>query len=73
MPKVFTAFGQIDNAWSRRYEGTGLGIPLAKAMIELHDGTLGISSSVGSGTVVTVMLPRERVLRGNLRLAATSG
>jgi signal transduction histidine kinase len=72
MPKVFTAFGQIDNAWSRRYEGTGLGIPLAKAMIELHDGTLTIASNVGSGTVVTVKLPRERVLRGNLRLAATS-
>ncbi|MGH6928885.1 MAG: ATP-binding protein, partial [Dongiaceae bacterium] len=61
------------NAWSRRYEGTGLGIPLAKAMIELHDGMLTISSNVGSGTIVTVKLPRERVLRGNLRLAATSG
>jgi signal transduction histidine kinase len=73
MPKVFTAFGQIDNAWSRRYEGTGLGIPLAKAMIELHDGALTIASNVGSGTIVTVKLPRERVLRGNLRLAATSG
>ncbi len=73
MPKVFTAFGQIDNAWSRRYEGTGLGIPLAKAMIELHDGALTIASNVGSGTVVTVKLPRERVLRGNLRLAASSG
>jgi signal transduction histidine kinase len=73
MPKVFTAFGQIDNAWSRRYEGSGLGIPLAKAMIELHDGSLTIASNVGSGTVVTVKLPRERVLRGNLRLAASSG
>jgi two-component system cell cycle sensor histidine kinase PleC len=72
MPKVFSAFGQIDNAWSRRYEGTGLGIPLAKAMIELHGGMLTISSNVGSGTTVTVKLPRERVLRGNLRLAATS-
>jgi signal transduction histidine kinase len=73
MPKVFSAFGQIDNAWSRRYEGTGLGIPLAKAMVELHDGSLTISSNVGSGTAVIVKLPRERVLRGNLRLAATSG
>ena len=73
MPKVFSAFGKIDNAWSRRYEGTGLGIPLAKAMVELHDGSLTISSNVGSGTVVVVKLPRERVLRGNLRLAATSG
>ena len=72
MPKVFTAFGQIDNAWSRRYEGTGLGIPLAKAMIELHDGMLSIASNVGSGTIVTVKLPRERVLRGNLRLATSA-
>ena len=41
--------------------------------VELHDGSLTISSNVGSGTVVVVKLPRERVLRGNLRLAATSG
>jgi len=70
MPKVFSAFGQVDNAWTRRHEGTGLGIPLAKAMIELHGGELQIASKVGSGTSVTVKLPRERVLRGNLRLAA---
>ncbi len=71
MPKVFSAFGQVDNAWTRRHEGTGLGIPLAKAMIELHGGTLTIDSKIASGTVVEVRLPRERVLRGNLRLAAT--
>jgi len=70
MPKVFSAFGQVDNAWTRRHEGSGLGIPLAKAMIELHGGELQIASKVGSGTSVTVKLPRERVLRGNLRLAA---
>ncbi len=56
-----------------RAEGTGLGIPLAKAMVELHDGSLTISSNVGSGTAVVVKLPRDRVLRVNLRLAATSG
>jgi signal transduction histidine kinase len=71
MPKVFSAFGQVDNAWTRRHEGTGLGIPLAKAMIELHGGSLDITSRVGEGTAVTITLPRVRVLRGNLRLAAS--
>jgi two-component system cell cycle sensor histidine kinase PleC len=70
LPRVFSAFGQVDNAWTRRHEGTGLGIPLAKAMVELHGGTLSIKSEIGAGTSVEVKLPRERVLRGNLRLAA---
>ncbi|MGH6932360.1 MAG: ATP-binding response regulator [Dongiaceae bacterium] len=73
LPKVYSAFGQVDNAWTRHHEGTGLGIPLAKAMIELHGGALNIKSDLGVGTTVEVKLPRERVLRGNLRLAAVAG
>ncbi len=73
MPKVFAAFGQVDNAWTRRHEGAGLGIPLAKAMVELHGGQLNVESNVGTGTVVTLRLPRDRVLRGNVRLAVVGG
>jgi signal transduction histidine kinase len=40
-------------------------------MIELHGGNLDITSRVGEGTAVTITLPRVRVLRGNLRLAAS--
>ena len=72
--RAMEPFGQVfDQSENAKQQGTGLGLPLAKAMVELHDGTLTISSNVGSGTAVIVRLPRERVLRGNLRLAATSG
>jgi nitrogen fixation/metabolism regulation signal transduction histidine kinase len=43
-------------------EGTGLGLPLAKSLIELHGGSLDIASSPGVGTTVSIRLPRERVL-----------
>jgi signal transduction histidine kinase len=56
------AFGQIDSALSRKHEGTGLGLPLAKHLAELHGGTLTISSRENVGTTVTVLLPGERIL-----------
>jgi len=55
-------FRQVDNALSRRYEGTGLGLPLAQRLTELHGGTLRIESTPGQGTTVTVFLPPERML-----------
>jgi len=55
-------FRQVDNALSRRYEGTGLGLPLAQRLTELHGGRLQIDSTPGQGTTVTVFLPPERVL-----------
>jgi signal transduction histidine kinase len=55
-------FGQVDNGLARRYEGTGLGLPLTKRLVELHDGTLTIDSALGRGTTVTVLLPAERVV-----------
>ena len=55
-------FGQVDNRLARRYEGTGLGLPLVKRLVELHDGTLAIDSTLGRGTTVTVLLPADRVI-----------
>ncbi len=55
-------FGQVESALARRYQGTGLGLPLARELIELHDGALRIESTFGRGTTVTVTLPPERVL-----------
>lgn len=54
-------FGQIDNRLSRRFEGAGLGLPLAKHFVELHGGTLEIESKRDCGTKVTVTFPVERV------------
>ena len=55
-------FRQIDAALSRRFDGTGLGLPLAKALIELHGGRLEIESTPGVGTTVVVLLPIERAM-----------
>jgi two-component system cell cycle sensor histidine kinase PleC len=54
-------FGQVDNSLTRRYEGTGLGLPLAIQLAELHGGTLTVESAPGRGTTVTVRFPCERV------------
>jgi len=62
LPKVFDAFVQVDDALNRRYEGTGLGVPIALALTELHDGSLNIESALGIGTTVNVILPRSRVI-----------
>ncbi|WP_189045101.1 PAS domain-containing sensor histidine kinase [Aliidongia dinghuensis] len=55
-------FRQVDRALSRRYEGTGLGLPLAQRLAELHGGRLEIDSVPGEGTRVTILIPPERVL-----------
>jgi signal transduction histidine kinase len=59
---ALTAFGQVGNALSRKYDGTGLGLPLAKAIVELHRGVLDIVSEPSRGTTVTVRLPLRRDL-----------
>jgi PAS domain S-box-containing protein len=55
-------FGQVDGRLNRKYEGTGLGLPLSRALVELHGGRLAIDSTVGVGTTVTVRLPAARVV-----------
>ncbi len=57
-------FGQVSKPSDNR-GGTGLGLPLAKAMAELHGGTLELQSEFGKGTRVIIELPPERVVRDN--------
>jgi len=64
-------FQQIDHSLARRYEGMGLGLSLAKALAEMHQGALTIDSCPSMGTTVTVTLPSRRVVAGfNPALAA---
>ena len=60
---AFSKFRQVDSALNRKYEGTGLGLPLTKALTELHGGSLDIESALGVGTTVTVRLPAARTVR----------
>ena len=60
---VLEPFGQVNDPKYSSGQGTGLGLPLAKAMVELHGGKLAIESDVGQGTKVFLDLPVERILR----------
>jgi signal transduction histidine kinase len=60
--KVMTSFGQVESKTSRKYEGSGLGLPLAKHLVELHGGRLTVESQVNVGTTVTVILSADRVV-----------
>jgi len=55
-------FGQVDNAISKKYAGTGLGLPLAKTLVMLHGGRLDIASIKGAGTTIAACLPPERIV-----------
>jgi signal transduction histidine kinase len=68
MPRALERFGQVDSTLARKYEGTGLGLPLSKRLAELHGATLDIESRVSVGTTITVIFPAERVL-GDRRAA----
>ena len=60
MAIALAPFGQVDSSLARRYDGVGLGLPLTKRLLELHDGTLEIISEPGRGTEVTALLPPAR-------------
>ena len=52
--KAFQSFGQVDSGLNRKYEGTGLGLPLTKKLVELHNASIELTSEVGKGTTVKV-------------------
>ena len=62
IPLALQAFGQVESSHAREYGGTGLGLPLCRSLVELHGGTLELQSEERRGTVVTVRLPRARLV-----------
>jgi signal transduction histidine kinase len=60
--RVLEAFEQVDSSLSRRHQGTGLGLPLVRAMVELHGGTLELKSALGLGTKARITFPPVRVV-----------
>ncbi len=63
-------FRQLDGSLARRFEGAGLGLSIAKALVELHGGTLSIKSFVGRGTTVTIALPPARTCKRDISAVA---
>jgi signal transduction histidine kinase len=61
LERIMLPFAQADTGLNRKYEGTGLGLPLTKAFVEMHGGTLALYSELGRGTTATVELPAKRV------------
>ncbi len=55
--RIMQPFGQVESAYSRRYGGTGLGLPIARSLVELHGGRMSLDSTPGQGTIVEVVLP----------------
>jgi len=62
IPKAMASFGQVDSKISRNHEGTGLGLPLTKHLVELHGGALTLESEMNVGTTVTITLPSQRIV-----------
>ena len=62
LEKAMAPFGQVDSTMARKYEGTGLGLPLTKRLVELHDGWMELDSAPGEGTTALVTFPGARVV-----------
>ncbi|MDX1422370.1 MAG: ATP-binding protein [Kiloniellales bacterium] len=60
--RVLTPFCQVESSLSRNYQGTGLGLPLTKSFVEMHDGSFHLTSRLGEGTQATLRFPAKRVL-----------
>jgi signal transduction histidine kinase len=69
IPKVLMPFEVVESALTRRYKGTGLGLPLAKSLVEMHDGALTLESSPGDGTTVAILLPAARIIHPSVARA----
>jgi hypothetical protein len=65
---AFERFSQADGGLARRHEGSGLGLPLARKLAELHGGSLTLQSEKGRGTTATVLLPPSRVVSAEPKL-----
>ena len=75
---IFEEFRQVENSFSRQYQGTGLGLALSRSLVELHGGRLWVESELGLGSTFTFSIPlvppdHAKVNEETLYLAPTNG
>ncbi len=68
---LFEKFQQLENVRQRKYQGTGLGLALTKQLVELHGGSIKVSSEVGVGSVFTVRIPQQAATLASPELRPT--
>lgn len=71
IPKALAMFSQLDNGLSRKHEGTGLGLPIVKSLMQLHGGSLKLESELGKGTMAELRFPAART-RSRLKGASAA-
>jgi signal transduction histidine kinase len=64
---ALTPFGMVASAFNRRYQGTGLGLPIVASLAKLHGATLDIQSEPGAGTTIALTFPASRIVVGRAR------
>jgi signal transduction histidine kinase len=62
IPRAMAAFMQVDSSHARKYQGTGLGLPLTKTLVELHDCVFNLESEFGKGTTIKITIPPSRFI-----------
>ncbi len=72
LERVLNPFEQVEASYSRHNSGTGLGLPLAVKLAELHGGTLSIESEIDHGTTVSVTLPAKRLISAHADLSGSA-
>ena len=70
LTRVLQPFAQAESGLNRRYEGTGLGLPLTRGLVELHGGSFRLESELGQGTEAIIEFPLSRVRTGGARPSA---
>ena len=59
IPKALSQFGLVDSVLNRQHDGTGLGLPIARQIVERHGGSIEMDSRLGEGTTFRIRLPRS--------------